>query len=304
MDRGVYELRCVGYVDEPDFFKTLILERFSVSVQAYMKQVRKRKELKKVCNYILFLNFLTSMFHECDYIKTKPLIPSIWEIAICNMNWKNDDKLRRYFHRLTNDHVKFIGSFYSNDLLTRDEFPFNEIILLETFPSPVFDSRAIIQAKLDGLYFFANTCDCRYINNELIFSECYMISATEYNLHSNNQMSIYNVVRSEAATKAMAVFPKFLKSFSVSDTLVSPSGHALRMFVEHSNSNASLWMFVHKILSNFFNSKPLWVVNHSVYFPTNFDMRPERLERTEDTVWHSVEEWLLGYIPAGILLRM
>lgn len=263
----------------------------------------------------LFLNFLTSMFHECDYIETQPIVPSIWEISIYTLNWNSETKIRRYLDNIKNRSTKFIGSFFTRELLSKDEHIFNELILLETFPSFVFDSRALIKAKVEGLYFFANTCDCRYMYNELMFSECYLIGATEYKLHSSNQMSIYDIVRSKASAQSNCAFAKFPGSFSAMDDLVSPSGHALRMYVEFERGNASICMFIFKILSNFFSTKTTRIVKPETYFPSNnkdswlglisnrFSMLKERLERSDDDIWHSVDEWSLGYISAGLLLE-
>lgn len=114
-------------------------------------------------------------------------------------------------------------------MLSDQEFQFNELMLLEFFPCFVFDSRALVPAKVEGLYFFANTRDCRYMDNELLFSECFLIGATEYDLHSNDQMSAYDDIRSQVSNLDGAKFPKFPIAFSVAEDLVSPSGHALRM---------------------------------------------------------------------------
>lgn len=92
------------------------------------------------------------------------------------------------------------------------------------------------------------------------------------------------------------------------DNLVSLSGHALRMYIEFENGNASLCMFIYKILSNFFSTKSTRIVKPDTYFPSNnedswlghiselFSMIKERLERSDEDVWHSVEEWSLGYM--------
>lgn len=315
LDRDVYELRCVGFYNEDRPGMKSLRPTELTQLQTYIESRKRDIDENKLSDYTLFLNFLTSMFHECDYIEKMPLVLPDWEIALYTLNWNSEDKLKRYFDSIKQRDVKFIGSFFTKELLSNEEYTFNEILLLNYFPGLVFDSRALISAKLEGLYFFTNSCDCRYMYNELMFSECYLIGATEYNLHSSNQMSIYDSIRCDVSSEARCVFPKFPQSFSAMDELTSPSGHALRMYVEYELGNASLCMFVYKILSNFYSTKQSRVLSRQVHFPEEdartwfghisprFSMIKDRLERADETVWHSLTEWILGYRAAGKLLK-
>lgn len=69
------------------------------------------------------------------------------------------------------------------------------------------------------------------------------------------------------------------------------------------------------MLSNFYSTKPSRINNVSSFFPNEeahcwlgeiserFQMRVDRLERAESTIWHSVREWCLGYASASLLLE-
>lgn len=57
------------------------------------------------------------MFHECDYIETEPLVLPSWEVSIYTLNWNREDKIRRYLERIRNRSVKFVGSFFTKELL-------------------------------------------------------------------------------------------------------------------------------------------------------------------------------------------
>lgn len=103
------------------------------------------------------------------------------------------------------------------------------------------------------------------------------------------------------------VFPKFPTAFITSSKLLFPSGHAMRMFIESIQSRAFLVMFVQKILCNFyscgitkvdvkrreslFHKEPTWLSDLSPRFYST----PVKFERCEETVWHSLDEWVIGY---------
>lgn len=216
-------------------------------------EIKDKLNKDEISEYILFLNFISSMFRECDYVECAPLVSVKWEIALFTLNWNTRSKLLRYFARLTSTETRFIGSFFTRKLLSDGESQFPEHILLDTFPCFVFDSRALIPAKLQGLYFFANSRNCLYMENELIFSESYLIGSTEYNLHINNNMSQYDISRTEMSKAQGMNYPKFPNAFSASEKLVTPSGHSLRMYLEFTHHDASLCMFAYKIISNFFH---------------------------------------------------
>lgn len=81
----------------------------------------------------------------------------------------------------------------------------------------------------------------------------YRIRKTEYALNTRSGSAIYDGAHVEACAEVGANFPKFPRSFSIADTLLSPSGHALRMAIEFFNGNVSISMFTEKIICNFRN---------------------------------------------------
>nr|APG79109.1 hypothetical protein 1 [Hubei lepidoptera virus 4] len=316
LSREVYEVRCVGYVSRRGVFLQSLANSQIESLWRYLNaQVREIEN--GLSEYRIFLNFMTSMYRECDYIEEPPLIKTKWEIALFTLNWNHPEKIDRYFSRIYDSDVRFIGSFFTKDLLSPSEYEFDEQILIQRYASFVFDSRALIAAKVEGLYLFANTIDCRYMYNELIFSECYLIGATEYSLHSRNKMSEYDICRSEEAATRGLKFAKFPVAFSLADDIISPSGHSLRMFIEFVECRASLVMFIHKILSNFYSSGRNKLASDRVKefvhdkdndcwlseLSERFIIERINLERAESTVWHSLIEWIIGYRSALHLIK-
>lgn len=308
LSRDVYEMRAVGFISQHDFMLTTISDIVYAQIQDYMQSLKVRLDSHETDEYNLFINFFCSIYRQCDYIDNVPLVSPDWEIALYTLNWNTTSKLSRYFDRVYSTDVKFIGSFFTKKRLTSHEHAFPEHLLLRRYPSIVFDSRALVRAKLDGLYFFANTTDCMCMDNELIFSESYLIGSTEYNLHASGQMPQYDIARTTKCIEFGYVFPKFPNSFSASEHIISPSGHAMRMFIEYANDDASLCMFVYKILSNFFRSGANKIdeeLRESLfpglsnswlpYVSPSFVHKSLRLERADDTIWHSKSEWIIGY---------
>nr|APG79104.1 hypothetical protein 1 [Hubei lepidoptera virus 5] len=314
LDRNVYELRAAGHIGRSDFHMVCITTQNISSLREYYTGIKEQLDRREISNYVLFLNFLTSMYRVCDYIDEEPLTNNLWEVALYTLNWNSTIKIRKYLTRIFNSDVKFVGSFFTSQQLSDGEYPFPEELLLEEFPSLVFDSRALIPAKLSNLYFFVNIQDCRYMDNELMFSESYLIGSTEYDLHSSNSMPTYDLLRTELSAAMGCVYAKFPNSFSVRDELVSPSGHSLRMFIEYTKGNASLCMFAFKIMTNFFNCgvRKISESKRDILFPTQkspwipelsprFNNRKTRLERSDHGIWHSKDEWQIGYMAGQIL---
>ncbi|CAB3252779.1 unnamed protein product [Arctia plantaginis] len=297
--RNVYELRAIGYTTHSHSSLLTLSDDQLSSLSAFISEFKDRIDSSELSEYILFLNFITSIYRECDYIDEPPLIKPVWEIALYTLNWNSDSKLRRYFRRISNDSVRFIGSFFLKTLLAEGEYAFPEHILLREFPSMVFDSRALIKAKIEGLYLFANTVVCRCMHNETVFSESYLIRSTEYGLHRSGKMPLYDEARTKESAKIGHVFAKFPNIFSANENLISPSGHSLRMFIEYVRNNASLCMFVYKIISNFLhvNGRRINEQYREMLFPSTTNSwiyelssrisnTPYRLERADDALWH------------------
>lgn len=316
LSRDVYELRCVGFVSSGGITLRTLAPCQINTLQDYLSNLM--VELShSLSEYILFLNFMTSIYRECDYIEEPALIDSRWEVALYTLNWNETNKLIRYYTRIQENKTRFVGSFFTQDMLGEGEHEFDESLLINTFPSFVFDSRALIPAKIEGLYFFANTIECRYMYNELIFSECYLIGATEYQLHSQNRMTEYDNARMVISKSKGMVFAKFPTNFSVSDEIVSPSGHSLRMFIEFISCKASLMMFLYKIISNFYSTGRTKIASdkrkmlfhdedNECWLPEiseRFVIEKVHLENCESTLWHSLTEWIIGYQSAVYLMK-
>nr|AQU42771.1 VP4 [Morris orbivirus] len=308
LSRDVFEMRITGHIGSPDYTLVSISANIQNQIKDYYQTLKSKIDAHDIDEYDLFINFICSIYRKCDYIDMPPLVSPKWEIALFTLNWNPPAKIMRYLDRIYHCEVKFIGSFFTGKRLTDQEYAFPEHLLLSRFPSIVFDSRALINAKLEGLYFFANEPNCALMDNELIFSESYLIGSTEYNLHAMGQMPHYDIARSIQCEKSGYIFPKFPNLFSASDNILSPSGHAMRMFIEHTYDSASLCMFAFKILSNFFRTgsgrispalvnKLFPIVSNSwlASISPNFIPRKIRLERADDTVWHSKAEWIIGY---------
>ncbi|CAH2101385.1 unnamed protein product [Euphydryas editha] len=109
-------------------------------------------------------------------------------------------------------------------------------------------------------------------------------------------------------------FPKFPTAFSISQSLVPPSGHALRMAMEYIDGQASMAMMTQKIINNFRNYKRSY--SKADFGSSIVEVKKSRfcdilrhdgskktsLERSPPTIWHSKLEWRLG-IEAAIKLK-
>lgn len=184
-----------------------------------------------------------------------------------------------------------------------DPYPFPEGAVLSRNLGIVLDSRSFIKAKLDGLYFVISDHLLILMNEEIYTSETYKIRRTEYAVANRSRTPAYDISRISACEERRVRFPV---SFSISEKLVSPSGHALRMTLEYMDGNASIALMAQKIVNNFRNYKRSFVgqdVGMLISDPRtstfanilrHLGSSKVSLERSPSSIWHSKLEWILG----------
>lgn len=230
----IYELRYVYFGRLSDVPLSDFVSPSEETIRLIRTEQERTVSQNSISNLIdckLYLNFICSIVRRGDYTLDEPLILCKTEVALFTLNWNDETPLRRFLDRTRLAGMSIFGSFFTKSILQPGEFIFPERILFENLDYSVFDSRAIIPAKISYLYFFCDGIITDLYTNELIYSETYLIRATEFALYRGNLMSMYDEVRDIVARDARTVFPKFPIVYSVGEELISPSGHALRMAI-------------------------------------------------------------------------
>lgn len=309
LNRNVYELRYIFYGNMAllnlSDYASFPSDKMEV-IFGYLDNLKSEISNDEITDYRIFLNFITGIIRNANYVNEPSLVPIEIEIALFTLNWNSTTDIRRYLSRLSDSNIRILASFFTKLSLEEGEHEFDETLLFENRLYMVFDSRLLVSAKITGLYFFSDEMILPFYGNEIYFSETYLIRATEYELQRDGRIDEYDELRTIYSEMRGCVFPKFPNIFSLSDKIVSPSGHALRMIIEYAKGNASISMFLYKILFNFFsaNKKNLRYPEHFIASPNspslvptlNGQVLPERLflEASVHRIWHSLSEWLIG----------
>lgn len=267
----------------------------------------------KYCDERLFINCLYMRYDLCNFIDVP--IPSDIDVDIflfC-LNCNDEASLERLLSKLEYSKKAYIGSFFTRSRLNVSEFEFKEMSLLcKNFRATVMDSRIIIQRKIFSLYLFFSGINIDYFDYEVFCSETYIIKYCEMMLRQRLGLDMYDNVRNQISEEYGAKFIKFPNSFSLSDRLVSPSGHAARMVYYHNVcGDISLNMFFYKIVRSFsrhgrskrylknkWRKKWVWDEILPVGF---FKYSSGVAERCSNDIWHSIVEWKIGVKSGGRL---
>jgi hypothetical protein len=250
----------------------------------------------------LFLNCLFMRFDTYDFIDVIP--DNSMDVALFCLNWNSPERIAAYLDELKRRKIPIIGSYFSDCKLEEGEFSFNEEILIMR-AMKIFDSRSIVRRKLFGLYLFCSGLDISFYLNEMHSSETFVIKYVEnlYNLESNLN---YDEIRDAICAKENHKFLKFPVELSLSDRIVSPSGHMARMVYYDSKHPISVGMFFYKVVCNFFvNGRkstvhPKWLANDDISKKYDLDRSTVgNAEYAPKNIWHSIEEWSLG-LKSGI----
>lgn len=261
----------------------------------------------------LVANALIARYRQVDYIIEPAYNASEEEIMLFTINHNPPERVIRHLRDAKDRKRRYVVSFFSGPAMEDDphEFPEGEVIAQGL--GTVLDSRSIIKAKLDNLYFLFSDQMNDLFREEDYTSETYKIRKTEYSVVTRSRIPVYDDVRASVCAAMGARFPKFPSDFSISDMLISPSGHALRMVIEYLNGNASIAMFVEKIICNFravqrnfakasFGERQI-KPRLSKFSSTlrHYGEEKASLERSSKQLWHSVREWISG-IDAALLM--
>lgn len=227
------------------------------------------------------------------------------EVNLFCINWNDPAKIQRYLSRLLQSNIDILSSYFLKPSLRPGEFEVNESMLLSSHMQ-IFDSRLLISAKLEDLYFFTNKGSIRWYRHELVTAESFVIMDEEMRLRKHNIYDNYDSCRDDACRIRGGVFMKFPNVSSISDNLISPSGHSLRMTTAFLNGKVSLGMFILKILYSFYRIRGPWINYPSTpsvtkLFGITLNIVEGCGEPAVEKLWHSLQEWIIG-IECGFTL--
>lgn len=304
--RDILETRYVAFIPNDDLVTAGLPPAAIAQFSETMYQLKEQFIAGTITDEDLFVNFLTSRYRQCDYISSPPIIPCEHEIVLFSINHNAPERVISYLEALRDRKSHFVISFFTGEALNKDEHVFPEGDTLRLTNCTFFDTRLLVGAKLSHLYFVADELVLDLYKDELLTSETYMIKQTEFHLHSKGLIGQYDIERMDYAEKYNFVFAKFPNSFSISQKIISPSGHAARMMVESNKGNVSFGIFLQKILRNFCSISATFVSKKRLcarvpaarswllLFLQKTNVETRSLERSPRTLWHSVDEWRIG----------
>lgn len=307
-ERNIFELRAVGLF-RPSTHLTHISSDLILPLLENVRRVSSALE-----NYDLITNSLGMRLSHGDFLIDAPLYASSLDIALFCINWNSPSSVTTYLDAITSGKRTTICSFFTKPLLRANECRFPEERIIERDDYFVFDSRILIPAKLDGLYFVMPRGRWDIYTNEYLTSETYHIKMEEKRILECSQIERYNRIRHEVCNNHGHLFPKFPHAFSYGDKLVSPSGHVLRTVLCYFRGYASIFQIYAKIIANFKNasannvshcnwSKNCELVKNGSSIYENlprFNRTDPCIERRSTTIWHSLEEWVMGIEAASL----
>lgn len=310
LDREIYEVRYIWHHSgESEINLATPSRNVSESLTQMLDTLRASmiQEGPDTINQQLIANYLISRVRTGDYLSLESNFVIQEEIFLFTINHNSPEKILFRLNELRKKGIRYFGSFFTGSAMNGDPFRFPEGEFLLNGLGVIFDSRSIINAKIESLYFFISDALMELYSNELQTSETHLIMSTEFDVLAAGEPHVYDEIRRKVSKTKGMIFPKFPEIFSLSDRLVSPSGHALRVAAEAILGRASLGMLALKILYNFrsvklSNVRRFGVCRESVKLVSSHyrgilkaDASSRKLyEKEKKCIWHSLEEWKLG----------
>lgn len=254
----------------------------------------------------LVVNALTARYRLVDYLYERAYNLSEEEIFLYTINHNAPEKVLEHLNYLRDNNKRYVLSFFTGEAIGSDPYSFSEGDVLRMNLGTVLDTRSLIRAKFENIYFLLSDNLNELFQKEEFTSETYLIRKTEYSINTHSRIPNYDETRLEISLQMGANFPKFPREFSISERLMSPSGHALRMTLEYIGGKASITMFAEKIVSNFRSTKRTYVKsafsNKQIKprvssFSTALRHHGEQcssIERSEKVLRRSIAEWIAG----------
>lgn len=157
LERDVYEIRYVwhhpGHEDICLMSPTRDMAN-SLTVTLEDIQSLLRKNGVHVTTHRLIANYLTSRVRPGDYISLESNFKVKEEIFLFTINHNSPERTLLRLQKLKRDGVDYFGSFFTGEALDEDPFSFPEGEFLLNGLGTILDSRSIINAKIESLYFF------------------------------------------------------------------------------------------------------------------------------------------------------
>lgn len=121
----------------------------------------------------LLMNLLAIKYTKRDCTLNSYLAEeSEMDLALFCLNRIKNDVLIEYLARKK----RVVGSYFLNPKLEKDEYTFPELAVAKMGIFIPFDSRLLIKAKLEYLYFFMPILNVNWYHQEYIMGETYLIN--------------------------------------------------------------------------------------------------------------------------------
>lgn len=307
LERDIWEVRFVSEVD-PNMELVHPAQATRDNVETMLKTLCEMPLYER--NLRLFMNTLCSGFVRRNYLETSSRRKVTCEIYLYTINMNPPDRVSMLVRRMLDVKRPFIISYFTPLSMRSGEYLYPEMDILDSTLLHICDSRSIIRAKLEGLYFMFSGLDLRFFSDELKTSETYSIKETESQLVRLGLIDQYDRTRVDHCRVSGVVFPRIPTPFSVGDGILSPSGHMLRLCIEHVVGRVSLGMYILRLLHHARDIKKDFVsATVRSDSPNGFEkilrpiIRGSGLERSPKMIWHSVDEWMAGIVCAAAFVK-
>lgn len=177
-------------------------------------------------NQKCFNNAMLMRLDPGNYMVQDRFSDSKCDLNLFSINRNPPSDVVRYFSQYWTD--TSLVSYFSEDYLDSGEFKFEEIKVLEPSLHTVILPRALIESEIPGLYLVV-PFDERWHFDGILNSESYKIMAAMEHLNSTATRWEYEQAKSRGARDLGESFVRFPNVWSAMDSLMTPSGHMLRM---------------------------------------------------------------------------
>lgn len=292
LSRGVAELRYVSLHDNV----LEVRDGAKISIRKFFSAVKSGFVLDDCfSDFSLFCNAHLMRLDYGNYMLV-PRVESDLDITLYSLNWNRPDDVKSYLR----NYFPVVATVFHKNMLKSNEFVLNEDIADLTIYS-FFDTRPFINYFIRDIFVVAP----KYINfysDEYSSSWNFLLKKSKFLLAQYGMTNDYDMSRSVSARNLGFSFSRFPLSFSVWDTNISVSGHAMRFAcISIIDGRYLISMYIDKIIHNicaFGKKRPIEVESFNSLGKYLKVGKPKNryIEGNSKSFWHSIDEWKAGFL--------
>nr|WPV74299.1 MAG: VP1 protein [Drosophila Glencorse burn reovirus] len=249
-------------------------------------------------DFDLYVNSKLMRLDVDNYMNVESV--SQMDLNLFTLNLNNPESMRIYL-----ENSKGVISFFLKDKLRHDEWslPYCE----ELLKYAIVDTRLFIGKRIPNLRLLV-PIDLTIYCDEILTSSNFRIMELGNRMMDKYGLIKYHKVKTEAAAELGMIFKRFPDEYSVTEKIMTPSGHAMRiMYQEALYHDFTMLEYFPKIVYSFWQGlkgkkRTLLLKKCN----TNLNLKHKNVcnrnfEPHKGEIWHSMNEWMAG-IRAGEII--